>query len=355
MATRGILQHREPEVHELAELFPAMTPEEYEAFKADVEANGLRDPITTSEGKVVDGVHRLRACRELGVEPRFVEWDGVGSLLSFVVARNMHRRHLTEAQRAMLAARIANLGRGRPANNARERAVSQAEAARMAKVGRTAVQEARKVQRRGVFELARAVERGEVPLAAAARVAELDATEQAEVVARGPAAVKERASHSRRDVRVEAREADGAAYADVEAVACDARPLPGERDGGVEQDVGVPAVLLDPRADREWLERLPLRAALRDPAAFDREALAWRRVAPLLEEARRRDTGFDDEMRLRRSRTWAPQVLANLAGLDHPDRWKSCARCLGSGGGAGSGPCPECRGDGYMVTRRAES
>ena len=47
-----------------------------------------------------------------GVEPKFQEWNGKGSLVAFVVSLNLHRRHLNESQRALVAARIANLGEG---------------------------------------------------------------------------------------------------------------------------------------------------------------------------------------------------------------------------------------------------
>jgi DNA modification methylase len=60
----------------------------------------------TFQGAVLDGRNRLRACEELGVTPRFVEWDGVGSPLEFVAAENLYRRHLTPGQRAAIAAEV---------------------------------------------------------------------------------------------------------------------------------------------------------------------------------------------------------------------------------------------------------
>jgi hypothetical protein len=40
------------EIHPLANVFPPMSKNEYETFKADIKTNGIRLPITLHEGKV---------------------------------------------------------------------------------------------------------------------------------------------------------------------------------------------------------------------------------------------------------------------------------------------------------------
>jgi ParB-like chromosome segregation protein Spo0J len=99
-------------VHEYAELYPRMTPEEFATLLADILANGQREPVVLMlDGQVLDGRHRLEACQELGIEPwcvLFVGSDGMGSeedALEYVRARNAARRHSTPSQRAMTAAR----------------------------------------------------------------------------------------------------------------------------------------------------------------------------------------------------------------------------------------------------------
>lgn len=91
--------------HPIAALMPAMTDEEYGALRDDIRANGLLAPITLYDGQVLDGRHRLRACLELGIEPRYEDFAG-DDPLSFVVATNVHRRHLSAAQRAALAVEL---------------------------------------------------------------------------------------------------------------------------------------------------------------------------------------------------------------------------------------------------------
>ncbi len=94
------------EFHPIAELFPLMTGDEFAALVEDIKANGLREPVWTHEGKIIDGRNRYRACLEAGVEPRYRAWDGKGSLTAFVVSLNLQRRHLDAGQRAMVALNV---------------------------------------------------------------------------------------------------------------------------------------------------------------------------------------------------------------------------------------------------------
>lgn len=96
---------RPTSAHPAAELFPMMSNTDLGPLVEDIDKHGLREPILVHQGLVLDGRNRLRACEIAGVEPRFIEWDGVGSPLAIVLSRNLHRRHLSEGQRAIVAAR----------------------------------------------------------------------------------------------------------------------------------------------------------------------------------------------------------------------------------------------------------
>lgn len=93
-------------IHEIANYFPKMLTIEYEALRDSIKENGQIEPIWVYEGKIIDGRHRYKACCELGIEPKFQEWDGKGSLKEFVIALNINRRHLTSSQRAVIALAI---------------------------------------------------------------------------------------------------------------------------------------------------------------------------------------------------------------------------------------------------------
>src|SRR5262245_46548699 len=82
---RHARRHGDLTLHPYALLFPDMTESEFADLKSSIKRNGLREPITLIGNQVLDGRHRLRACRELGIEAMVAEWDGAGSALQFVI------------------------------------------------------------------------------------------------------------------------------------------------------------------------------------------------------------------------------------------------------------------------------
>ena len=96
------------EYHEIANIFPLMEGTELTELSADIKKNGLIDPIWLYENKILDGRNRYRACQEVGVEPRFQSYPG-NDPLQQVISLNLHRRHLNESQRAIVAARYLDI------------------------------------------------------------------------------------------------------------------------------------------------------------------------------------------------------------------------------------------------------
>jgi hypothetical protein len=156
------------EFHELSNIFPMMSESEFAALAVDIQEHGLREAIWTHDEKIIDGRNRFKACEKLSLKPVFRKWDGKGSLVSFVVSLNLHRRHLNESQRAMVAAKIASLPKG--ANqHAPIGATSQDGAAEMLNVSPRSVTRAKAVQESGDASLIADVESGEVTVSAAAK------------------------------------------------------------------------------------------------------------------------------------------------------------------------------------------
>jgi ParB-like chromosome segregation protein Spo0J len=99
------VQHRLPH-HPLASVFPMMSDDELaELMIADIEKRGLQDPIVLLEGQILDGRNRYAACVKLGIEPKTVEYDG-DDAAAFVISKNLHRRHLTQAQKAEVVEKL---------------------------------------------------------------------------------------------------------------------------------------------------------------------------------------------------------------------------------------------------------
>ena len=162
--------------HSIADIFPLMSDAELAELAADIEANGLREPIWLHhDGSILDGRNRYLACQEAGEEPAFRTYDGDDDgILAFVLSLNLHRWHLSEGQRAMVGARIANIRHGgdrRSDQAAHLPLVSQAEAAAAVGVGERSVRHAKKVLDHGTPELVAAVDSGEMAVSRAATIA----------------------------------------------------------------------------------------------------------------------------------------------------------------------------------------
>ena len=151
--------------HELALLFPLMEGPAFDELVADIKANGLQQAITLLDGRILDGRNRFRACEAAGIEPKFKTYEG-GDPLRFIVSANLHRRHLDTGQRAMIAARLANLHDGQRADYAAAsqicKPVTQAQAAELMNVSPRSVAHAKTVQEHGSPELQKAVDAGEI-------------------------------------------------------------------------------------------------------------------------------------------------------------------------------------------------
>lgn len=185
--------------HPVSKIFPLMSKAEFTRLKEDIEANGLREPIWLHpDGRIIDGRNRYLACLDVGVELKTVVWDEAvhGDLISFVLSHNLHRRQLTQKQRVLLAARIADYRRGdRDAQICAS--LTQKDAARITHCSRRSVQSACKVLKCGIPKLIELVENEQVSASSAEYVAGEPEDKQAEIVSRGSKGVVEFAKASR--------------------------------------------------------------------------------------------------------------------------------------------------------------
>ena len=171
-------QQQEYPIGDLARIFPEMPPDDYARLVTSIRDQGLLEAITIWRGEVIDGRHRLAACAEAGVEPRFEFLPDDADPLQHILERNLLRRHLDESGRAVVAHRVSRdsmPGRptGDPENCANLRSFTQGEAAELLGVSRRLVTHASRVLAENspaAAELREAVEQGQVRVSDAARL-----------------------------------------------------------------------------------------------------------------------------------------------------------------------------------------
>ena len=176
------------QVHPACGVFPQMNADELRKLADDIQAYGIRVTIqtrTAEDGQlyVIDGRNRLDACELLSwhlVDERG-EWRGKimehieykranhREIVEQVVSFNLQRRHLDESQRAMTAAELANMKKGKPGkcSNLSIKPVSQSEAAALFDVSRTSVQTAKRVLDEAPAKIVKAVKTGKLSVSKA--------------------------------------------------------------------------------------------------------------------------------------------------------------------------------------------
>ena len=152
--------------HPFADMFPMMKGEDFDALVASIEEDGLEEPIIKYKGKILDGRNRYAACTQAGVDPEFDEYKG-DDPLEFVLRKNLHRRQLQTSQRAMIAAKMANLKNGQRADEVSGTSIDVA--AKTFNVGRASVDRAKAVLAFGDDELINEVESGAKSVSAATK------------------------------------------------------------------------------------------------------------------------------------------------------------------------------------------
>jgi len=150
------------EYHDIANIFPLLTGSEFESLRDDIAKNGLREPITIYEGKILDGRNRHAACLAAGILPDSVEYTG-NNPLGFVISKNLHRRHLNESQRGLISHKLENMPQGRPNKDANLHLISRKESADLMNVSERTVASVAKIER-DAPDLLPAIESGEMTI-----------------------------------------------------------------------------------------------------------------------------------------------------------------------------------------------
>lgn len=199
------------EFHEVANIFPMMSESEFSGLVEDIRKNSQIEPIWVYDQKIIDGRNRYNACLEIGIEPVIKEWNGKGSLVSFVTSLNLHRRHLNYGQLHMLGLKIkpifeeearirrisslkqntvpTELGERKTITTELQETVkdkhkgeSAREVANLIGGSATGIYTAQKIVKEGIPDIVKAVENGNVSLDRAGKIVKLPKEEQSEAL-----------------------------------------------------------------------------------------------------------------------------------------------------------------------------
>jgi len=193
--------------HALATIFPSIEGKDFEKFVENIRRHGVIDKIDLLDGKVLEGRNRYRALvwlastgevlgegwghrAGLHLTPEELEPDNIwfkvfnpaidGDPLSYVISKNLTRRHLTDDQRRMVGARLVNVRQGRPAEQETSQVanITRERAAEIVTADIPGIDRARSVIARGVPDVVAAVEKGTLSVSAATSIARLPEAEQ---------------------------------------------------------------------------------------------------------------------------------------------------------------------------------
>lgn len=191
--------------HEYADMFPMIADAERGPFRQNIAENGLTDEIVLWGGLILDGRNRYRELKVLGWETQphyYVTWEELvrekglaDDPFAYVIAKNLHRRHLTDGQRAMAAVESTRKRPGQrndihpqggldntePSANLRQ--VTPAQAAELFQVSDRTLSSAFRVAETGVPELQELVRSAKLPVSVAEEIARMPEADQQRAVA----------------------------------------------------------------------------------------------------------------------------------------------------------------------------
>jgi len=151
-------------LHRFCELVPEADEKTFNEIVESIKQDGLQEPIVLYDGTILDGRTRYEACKKANAEPKFVEFEEVCPSVTqvetqeerntiastWVITKNLRRRHLNDSQRAVLASELAPFGVGQSRADAKAMGVigfTRDEAAAMAGVSPALISQASKVKK----------------------------------------------------------------------------------------------------------------------------------------------------------------------------------------------------------------
>jgi hypothetical protein len=149
--------------HPYSQILPKAHGDDYNALREGVRKHGkLRYSIVVYEDMILDGNQRLRACKETGVEPKWIEFTGTDvQAMDTVWVLNFGRRNMSARERTFAASKYLLFVESKGLQSPETQKVIAAKAGVSAK----SVRRATRVLREGTEEEKAALESGESGMA----------------------------------------------------------------------------------------------------------------------------------------------------------------------------------------------
>jgi hypothetical protein len=361
---------------EFRDLIPPPDPGELEQLRANLLADGCRDPLVVWGGILLDGHNRHAICVREGIPFRTVEHHFVDrdAAKEWVIRNQFGRRNLNAFQRAELALKLEPIVAAKAKENQRlspgrgggkgcqnsdnlSRIDTKKEIARVAGVSHDTIAKVKTVIEKAPEPVKERARHGEISVNAAhGAVVPPKPRVRKPSIPLVPPAGSAANGKSRVNGEIVDDPPDIAAQRAAGRIAPEVIPDVTEPDGEAEGPEPVSAREPgddEPRTDEEWLEELPLRRILKDAQlkTFEADAMVYRHL-----EAARKTFQHHASRALKASRRRGEYGyrVSRFLKADHPKDWLACPSTENGGcGGTGQleliGECPRCHGRGYWI------
>ena len=168
-------------LQELEILIPPLTSEEFNQLKRNILEEGIRDPLVTWNGILVDGHNRYRIAQEYDIDFVTVEKEfaDMNAVKEWMINNQFGRRNLNNYQRSVLALQLEDVFKAKakenqkggqggvllPLKSAEAKSIeTRQEIAKIANVGHDTISKVKKIQATASPEIKEKVSTGEISI-----------------------------------------------------------------------------------------------------------------------------------------------------------------------------------------------
>ena len=163
---------------ELEILIPPLTSEEFKQLERNILEEGIRDPLVTWNGILVDGHNRYRIATEYDIDFTTVEkeFSDMNAVKEWMINNQFGRRNLNNYQRSVLALQLEDVFKAKakenqirkpdfvPLKSAEQKIETRQEIAKIANVGHDTISKVKKIEATASPEIKAKVSTGQISI-----------------------------------------------------------------------------------------------------------------------------------------------------------------------------------------------